>query len=78
MGEGPSRLIANLLRPGALKHGGLSSVEFGLVASLRRWSVVRLAVAPGTDKGQISRALAADGPDGLHRPDAGGGKGGLV
>jgi hypothetical protein len=27
------------------------------------------------DKGQISRALAEDGPGALHRPDAGGGKG---
>jgi DNA-binding MarR family transcriptional regulator len=40
---------------------GLSSVEFGLVASLGRrppMSVVRLAEAVGMDKGQISRALA--------------------
>jgi DNA-binding MarR family transcriptional regulator len=56
-----------------LKHGvilrykrllGLSSVEFGLVASLGRrppMSVVGLAEAVGMDKGQISRALA--GPD---------------
>ena len=62
-----SRLIvlANLLRRGALlrykRMAGLSSVEFGLVASLGRrppMSVVRLAEAVGTDKGQISRALA--------------------
>ena len=57
-------------RPGLLKRGailrykrlaGLSSVEFGLVASLGRrppMSVVRLAEAVGMDKGQISRALA--------------------
>jgi DNA-binding MarR family transcriptional regulator len=40
---------------------GLSSVEFGLVASLGRrppMSVARLAEAIGQDKGQISRALA--------------------
>src|SRR5439155_13721954 len=40
---------------------GLSSVEFGLVASLGRrppMSVIRLAEAVGMDKGQISRALA--------------------
>jgi DNA-binding MarR family transcriptional regulator len=40
---------------------GLSSVEFGLVASLGRrppMSVIRLADAVGMDKGQISRALA--------------------
>jgi DNA-binding MarR family transcriptional regulator len=39
----------------------LSSVEFGLVASLGRrppMSVARLAEAVGQDKGQISRALA--------------------
>jgi DNA-binding MarR family transcriptional regulator len=62
-----SRLIvlANLLRRGALlrykRMAGLSSVEFGLVASLGRrppMSVVRLAAAVGMDKGQISRALA--------------------
>jgi DNA-binding MarR family transcriptional regulator len=62
-----SRLIvlANLLRRGALlrykRLAGLSSVEFGLVASLGRrqpMSVVRLADAVGMDKGQISRALA--------------------
>jgi DNA-binding MarR family transcriptional regulator len=62
-----SRLIvlANLLKRGALlrykRLAGLSSVEFGLVASLGRrppMSVVRLAEAVGMDKGQISRALA--------------------
>lgn len=40
---------------------GLSSVEFGLVASLGRrppMSVARLAEAVGMDKGQISRAFA--------------------
>jgi DNA-binding MarR family transcriptional regulator len=62
-----SRLIvlANLLKRGAIlrykRLTGLSSVEFGLVASLGRrppMSVVRLAEAVGMDKGQISRALA--------------------
>jgi DNA-binding MarR family transcriptional regulator len=62
-----SRLIvlANLLKRGAIlrykRLAGLSSVEFGLVASLGRrppMSVVRLAEAVGQDKGQISRALA--------------------
>jgi DNA-binding MarR family transcriptional regulator len=62
-----SRLIvlANLLKRGALlrykRLAGLSSVEFGLVASLGRrppMSVVSLAEAVGMDKGQISRALA--------------------
>ena len=62
-----SRLIvlANLLRRGAVlrykRLAGLSSVEFGLVASLGRhrpMSVARLAEAVGMDKGQISRALA--------------------
>lgn len=62
-----SRLIvlANLLKRGAMlrykRLAGLSSVEFGLVASLGRrppLSVVRLAEAVGQDKGQISRALA--------------------
>jgi DNA-binding MarR family transcriptional regulator len=62
-----SRLIvlANLLRRGALlryqRLTGLSSVEFGLVASLGRnppMSVARLAAAVGMDKGQISRALS--------------------
>jgi DNA-binding MarR family transcriptional regulator len=61
-----SRLIvlANLLRRGALlrsqRLAGLSSVEFGLVASLGRhppMSVAQLAAAVGMDKGQISRAL---------------------
>jgi DNA-binding MarR family transcriptional regulator len=58
-------VLANLLRRGAtLRYKrlvGLSSVEFGLVASLGRrppMSVVRLAAAVGMDKGQISRALA--------------------
>lgn len=58
-------VLANLLRRGALlrykRLTGLSSVEFGLVASLGRrppMSVVRLAQAVGMDKGQISRALA--------------------
>src|ERR1700693_3349371 len=62
-----SRLIvlANLLKRGAIlrykRLAGLSSVEFGLVASLGRrppMSVARLADAVGMDKGQISRALA--------------------
>src|ERR1700736_482226 len=62
-----SRLIvlANLLKRGAIlrykRLAGLSSVEFGLVASLGRRppiSVARLAEAVGMDKGQISRALA--------------------
>jgi len=62
-----SRLIvlANLLRRGAVlrykRLAGLSSVEFGLVASLGRrppMSVARLAEAVGMDKGQISRALS--------------------
>jgi DNA-binding MarR family transcriptional regulator len=62
-----SRLIvlANLLRRGAVlrykRLAGLSSVEFGLVASLGRrppMSVATLAEAVGKDKGQISRALA--------------------
>jgi DNA-binding MarR family transcriptional regulator len=58
-------VLANLLRRGAIlrykRLAGLSSVEFGLVASLGRrppMSVVRLAAAVGMDKGQISRALA--------------------
>jgi DNA-binding MarR family transcriptional regulator len=57
-------VLANLLKRGAIlrykRLAGLSSVEFGLVASLRRppMSVVRLAEAVGMDKGQISRALA--------------------
>src|ERR1700689_1095783 len=57
--------LANLLKRGAIlrykRLAGLSSVEFGLVASLGRrppMSVVRLAEAVGMDKGQISRALA--------------------
>ncbi len=58
-------VLANLLRRGAIlrykRMTGLSSVEFGLVASLGRrppMSVARLAEAVGMDKGQISRALA--------------------
>src|SRR5215468_4682343 len=58
-------VLANLLKRGAIlrykRLAGLSSVEFGLVASLGRRppvSVVRLAEAVGQDKGQISRALA--------------------
>ena len=57
-------VLANLLKRGAIPRykrlAGLSSVEFGLVASLGRrppMSVVRLAEAIGMDKGQISRAL---------------------
>ena len=62
-----SRLIvlANLLKRGTIlryrRIAGLSSVEFGLVASLGRqppMSVIKLAEAVGMDKGQISRALA--------------------
>ena len=58
-------VLANLLKRGAIlrykRLAGLSSVEFGLVASLGHrppMSVVRLAEAVGQDKGQISRALA--------------------
>jgi DNA-binding MarR family transcriptional regulator len=58
-------VLANLLKRGAIlrykRIAGLSSVEFGLVASLGGrppMSVVRLAEAVGMDKGQISRALA--------------------
>jgi DNA-binding MarR family transcriptional regulator len=58
-------VLANLLKRGAVlrykRLAGLSSVEFGLVASLGRrppMSAVRLAEAVGMDKGQISRALA--------------------
>jgi DNA-binding MarR family transcriptional regulator len=58
-------VLANLLKRGAIirykRLAGLSSVEFGLVASLGRrppLSVARLADAVGMDKGQISRALA--------------------
>jgi len=58
-------VLANLLKRGAIlrykRLAGLSSVEFGLVASLGRrppMSVVMLAEAVGIDKGQISRALA--------------------
>jgi DNA-binding MarR family transcriptional regulator len=57
-------VLANLLRRGAIlrykRMVGLSSVEFGLVASLGRrppMSLARLAEAVGMDKGQISRAL---------------------
>src|SRR5215470_17410641 len=58
-------VLANFLKRGAIlrykRLAGLSSVEFGLIASLGRrppMSVVRLADAVGMDKGQISRALA--------------------
>jgi DNA-binding MarR family transcriptional regulator len=58
-------VLANLLKRGAIlrykRLAGLSSVEFGLVASLGSrppMSVVRLAESVGMDKGQISRALA--------------------
>ena len=58
-------VLANLLKRGAIlrykRLTGLSSVEFGLVASLGRrppMSVARLAETVGQDKGQISRALA--------------------
>ena len=58
-------VLANLLKRGAIlrykRLAWLSSVEFGLVASLGRYppmSVIRLAEAVGMDKGQISRALA--------------------
>jgi DNA-binding MarR family transcriptional regulator len=58
-------VLANLLKRGAIlrykRLAGLSSVEFGLVASLGRrppMSVIRLAEAVGMDKGQISRALS--------------------
>lgn len=58
-------VLANLLKRGAIlrykRLAGLSSVEYGLVASLGRrppMSVARLAEAVGQDKGQISRALA--------------------
>ena len=58
-------VLANLLKRGAIlryrRLVGLSSVEFGLVASLGRrppMSVATLAEAVGMDKGQISRALA--------------------
>lgn len=58
-------VLANLLKRGAIlrykRLAGLSSVEFGLVASLGRrppMSVARLAESVGQDKGQISRALA--------------------
>jgi DNA-binding MarR family transcriptional regulator len=57
-------VLANLLKRGAIlryrRTAGLSSVEFGLVASLGRnppMSVIQLAQAVGMDKGQISRAL---------------------
>jgi DNA-binding MarR family transcriptional regulator len=58
-------VLANLLKRGAIlryrRTAGLSSVEFGLIASLGRhppMSVIQLAQAVGMDKGQISRALA--------------------
>src|SRR5690242_21785261 len=58
-------VLANLLKRGAIlrykRLAGLSSVEFGLVASMGRrppMSVSSLAAAVGMDKGQISRALA--------------------
>jgi DNA-binding MarR family transcriptional regulator len=58
-------VLANLLKRGAIlrykRLAGLSSVEFGLVASLGQRppiSVATLAEAVGMDKGQISRALA--------------------
>jgi DNA-binding MarR family transcriptional regulator len=57
-------VLGNLLKRGAIlryRRLGLSSVEFGLVASLGRqppMSVARLARLVGLDKGQISRALA--------------------
>ena len=58
-------VLANLLKRGAIlrykRLAGLSSVEFGLVASMGRRpaiSVISLAEAVGMDKGQISRALA--------------------
>lgn len=58
-------VLANLLKRGAMirykRLAGVSSVEFGLVASLGRrppMSVAKLAEAVGMDKGQISRALA--------------------
>src|SRR5690349_6987939 len=58
-------VLANLLKRGAIirykRLAGVSSVEFGLVASLGRrppMSVAKLAEAVGMDKGQISRALA--------------------
>src|SRR5208283_3702769 len=58
-------VLANLLKRGAIlrykRLTGMSSVEFGLVASLGQrppMSVARLAEAVGMDKGQISRALA--------------------
>jgi DNA-binding MarR family transcriptional regulator len=58
-------VLANLLKRGAIlrykRLAGLSSVEFGLVASMGRrppMSVISLGEAVGMDKGQISRALA--------------------
>jgi DNA-binding MarR family transcriptional regulator len=58
-------VLANLLKRGAIlrykRLAGLSSVEFGLVASMGRrppMSVISLAAAVGMDKGQISRAMA--------------------
>ncbi|SDR23844.1 DNA-binding transcriptional regulator, MarR family [Rhizobiales bacterium GAS191] len=66
-GFASSRLmvLANLLRRGAILRYrrllGLSSTEFGLIASLGRrapMSVARIAELMGVDKGQISRALS--------------------
>src|ERR1700692_2670093 len=58
-------VLANLLKRGAIlrykRLAGLSSVEFGLVASLGRrppMSVATLAEAGGMDNGQSSRAPA--------------------
>lgn len=58
-------VLANVLKRGAIlrykRLAGLSSVEFGLIASMGRrppMSVISLAEAVGMDKGQISRALA--------------------
>src|SRR5256885_12307914 len=76
-------VLANLLKRGALlrykRLAGLSSVEYGLVASLGRrkpMSVVRLADAGGLDKGAISpgpaeivsRKLVAQSGQPLHNP----------
>src|SRR2546429_9455384 len=58
-------VLANLLKRGAIvrykRLAGLSSGEWGLVASLGRRprrSGIRLAEAAGMDKGEGSRALA--------------------
>ncbi|MBS0528665.1 MAG: MarR family transcriptional regulator [Proteobacteria bacterium] len=65
-------VLANLLKRGAIlryrRIAGLSSVEFGLVASLGRHppiSVAQLAALVGNDKGQVSRALAQMAQRGL-------------